>query len=147
MKRDFSRFSLGSSFSEAEGDGEDGRQVQRDGGAGGTAQVVGGDQARDAGKQGGRDGKDMVLPHIFRDISRTGGRENQEGIDDHQAYPGNGQGHDDRDNHGEDGLTSSDIDAPGGCQLGMGRQQHQPVAGQAPENEDAQQHQGQDPDL
>ena len=66
-----------------------------DGGAGGHVEVVGKQEACDAGDEGGEDGDGVILLDVLRDIARGGGRQDEQGVDDQDADPLDADGNDD----------------------------------------------------
>ena len=45
--------------------------------------------------KGAQDGEEVILPDIFRAVARGGRREDEQGIDDHEAHPADRERYDD----------------------------------------------------
>ena len=89
----------------------------------------------------------MVLPQVPRQIARGCRRQDEQGIDDHQAHPAHGQRYDDSDGDGKERFIALRRHAARGGQLRMHRRQHQTVRPEHPQQHDRQQHQRQQADL
>src|SRR5699024_1415136 len=75
------------------------------------------------------------------------GRQDQQGVDDQQAYPGHGHGDHHGNGHGEDGLLPEHLDAPAVSQGGVDGGEHQSVEGAQPQHYHHQQNNRQQGDL
>ena len=79
----------------------DGGADGNDGGTGGGVELISQRQTGDARKQRNQHGNKTVVFDIVGDVARGGGGQYQQGIDDENADPLNGNGNDDGEHGGE----------------------------------------------
>jgi len=127
-------------LAQGEGDREEQRQIQRDGGAGRAADVVRRDEPQKPADERAQDRIAVVFAQVPRDVARGGGGQDEQGVDDHEADPAHGERHDDRDADREERLVARGRDAARGRERRVDGREHQPVRGEHPQHGDREQH-------